>query len=228
MPRRPRRPEITKRVRNDRAFYEINWSPLFPVQRWEINASVPSVAGIYEIYYLENARTPRIIKVGKAWYGGLRHEIRAESDPTLPQNAEYRQILDTGECYYRYTICEQSKDLTDVFSVLVTHRRVKQPGSRPSGRYREVRIKEADKMEIRRVRKPHQANRQSSHMGTKVPNMFDVARELEKQRAIEGDRGQSGPPGPNTGGPPRGNQSPPPGGSDPAGRSRDPGQDGSQ
>ncbi|MFP4302713.1 MAG: hypothetical protein ACLFQZ_11855 [Spirochaetaceae bacterium] len=191
---RPYVPGVTKRVRGDRAFFRIEWSPLLPVSRWEINASVPSVAGIWELYYLENARIPRILKCGKAWYGGLRNEIRAESDPTLPQNVDLREILDSGDCYYRYTVCEQSKDLTDVFSVLVTHRNVKQPGTQPSGRYREVRIKEPDKMEIKRARLPHQEKRQSTHMGTKVPNMFDVMREMEKQKEIERRRRAIEPP----------------------------------
>ncbi|MFW6215964.1 MAG: hypothetical protein ACOC45_08445 [Alkalispirochaetaceae bacterium] len=192
----PRRasPVVTKRIRRGRAYFDITWSPLFPVQRWEINASVPSVAGIYEIYYLENARVPRILKVGRAWYGGLRNEIRAESDHTLPQNAEMRDILASGECYYRYTICEQSDDLTDVFSVLVTHRKVRQPGTEATGRYQEVRIREPDKMEIRRARRPHQENRQSTHMGTRVPNMFDVMREMEKQEEIERQRAALEPP----------------------------------
>ena len=164
------------------------------MQRWEINASVPSVAGIYEIYYLESARFPRILKVRKAWYGGLRNEIRAESDPTLPQNAQFRDVLASGECYYRYTVCERSKDLTDVYSVLVTHRNVAQPGSPTSGRYAEVRIKEPEKMEIRRARRPHQPNRQDTHMGNKVPNMFDVVREMEKQEEIESRRRAIAPP----------------------------------
>jgi hypothetical protein len=152
------------------------------------------VAGIWELYYLENARIPRILKCGKAWYGGLRNEIRAESDPTLPQNVDLREILDSGDCYYRYTVCEQSKDLTDVYSVLVTHRKVKQPGTQPSGRYREVRIKEPEKMQIKRSRLPHQKKRHSTHMGSKVPNMFDVMREMEKQEEIERRRRAIEPP----------------------------------
>jgi hypothetical protein len=191
---RPYVPEVTKRVRGEKAYYRIEWSPLLPVNRWEINGSVPSVAGIWELYYLENARIPRILKVGKAWYGGLRNEIRAESDPTLPQNIQLREVLESGECYYRYTVCEQSKDLTDVYSVLITHRNVKQPGTQPSGRYREVRIKEPENMQIKRARRPHQEKRVNTHMGTKVPNMFDVMREMEKQKEIDARRRAIEPP----------------------------------
>ncbi|MCG8478407.1 MAG: hypothetical protein MI724_04865 [Spirochaetales bacterium] len=180
-------PRVVKIVRRDRAYFRIVWSPLLPVSRWEINAAVPSVSGIWELYHLVNARVPRIIKLGRAWYGGLRNEIRAESDPTLPQNSSIKSVLEEGDCYYRYTICETSGDLTDLYSVLVTHRRVTQPHVLPTGRYREVRIQEPDVMEIRRVRRPHEASTGSTHMGNRVPNMFDVVEELRRLEAEGND-----------------------------------------
>ncbi len=184
-------PRVEKIVRRDRAYFRISWSPLLPVSRWEINAAVPSVSGIWELYHLKNARIPRIIKMGRAWYGGLRNEIRAESDPTLPQNTAIRSVLEEGDCYYRYTICETSGDLTDLYSVLVTHRRVTQPRVLPTGRYREVRIREPDVMEIRRLRRPNEARKGSTEMGRRVPNMFDVVEEMRRLEA-EADDGEKG------------------------------------
>ena len=182
-------PRVTKYIRGARAYFRVEWSPLLPVSRWEINAAVPSVSGIWELYHLVNARVPRILKLGRAWYGGLRNEIRAESDPTLPQNTKVRDVLEGGDCYYRYTICENSGDLTDLYSVLVTHRRVEQPQILPTGRYREVRIQEPDIMEIRRARRPLETKRTSTEMGKRVPNMFDV---LEEMRRLNGDERNAG------------------------------------
>ena len=180
-------PRVVKIVRRDRAYFRIIWSPLLPVSRWEINAAVPSVSGIWELYHLVHSRVPRIIKLGRAWYGGLRNEIRAESDPTLPQNTSIRSVLEGGDCYYRYTICETAGDLTDLYSVLITHRRVTQSDVLPTGRYREVRIQEPDVMEIRRVRRPHEERAESTEMGKRVPNMFDVVEELRRLEAEAGD-----------------------------------------
>jgi hypothetical protein len=176
---------VVKRVRRDIAYFRINWSPLLPVSRWDINGAVPSVAGIWELYYLEDARRPRILKLGRAWYGGLRNEIRTESDPDLPQNAAHRELLTTGDCYYRFTICEVSADLTDVYSVLITHRKVPQSPVEPTRRYAEVRIKEPDEMEIYRARKPHEERVAPPMMGSRVPNMFDV---MEEMKRIEAER----------------------------------------
>ena len=223
-----RRPDVDKRVRRDTAYFRITWSPLLPVSRWEINGAVPSLPGVWELYYLEHSRIPRFVKMGRAWYGGLRNEIRAESDPDLPQNAAIREVLETGDCYYRYTICEHADDLNDLYSVLVTHRRPRhaadgdraagselaagrpaaaprtaqgarregqtprthragEPLARrrvatgcPSGRYREVRIQEPDEMEIRRKRTPREERTPPPMTGNRVPNLFDVWRELER------------------------------------------------
>ncbi len=176
-------PVVVKRVRREIAYFNIIWSPLLPVARWDINGAVPSMAGIWELYYLENARVPRILKMGRAWYGGLRNEIRTESDPDLPQNAAHRRLLESGDCYYRYTICEQGQDLTDVYSVLLSHRNVGQPPVTASGRYSDVRIQEPDEMEIHRNRRPHEERTPPPMMGSRVPNMFDVAEEWQKYDA---------------------------------------------
>ncbi len=178
-----RSPVVVKRVRREIAYFNIIWSPLLPVSRWDINGAVPSMAGIWELYYLENARVPRIMKMGRAWYGGLRSEIRTESDPDLPQNARHRAALESGDCYYRYTICESGQDLTDVYSVLLSHRNVGQPPVTASGRYSDVRIQEPDEMEIHRNRRPHEERTPPPMMGSRVPNMFDVAEEWKKYDA---------------------------------------------
>ncbi|MEX2445161.1 MAG: hypothetical protein WD492_16275 [Alkalispirochaeta sp.] len=178
-----RSPVVVKRVHREIAYFNIIWSPLLPVSRWDINGAVPSMAGIWELYYLENARVPRILKMGRAWYGGLRNEIRTESDPDLPQNAAHRRVLESGDCYYRYTLCEQGQDLTDVYSVLLSHRNVGQPPVTASGRYSDVRIQEPDEMEIHRTRRPHEERTPPPMMGSRVPNMFDVAAEWKKYDA---------------------------------------------
>jgi hypothetical protein len=191
-----RTPEIVKIVRRDIAYFRITWSPLLPVSRWEINGAVPSMSGIWELYHLENARVPRILKMGRAWYGGLRNEIRTESDPDLPQNVAFRELLATGDCYYRYTLCAESGDLTDTYALLRSHRALPPaPEVQLTGRYREVRFQEPDEMEIRRARRPGEDAVPPPMVGTSVPNMFDVMEELERYRSAHpGEDPALGPP----------------------------------
>lgn len=181
-------PTITKRERRGRAYFSLQWSPLEPVSRYRINAAVPSLPGIWELYYLENSRVPRLMKMGAAWRGGVRHKLRFETDPEQPANRDIREALESGDCYYRYTVCDTRDDLVDVYSVLASLRGRDRPDIEPSGRYDEVRIHEPDEMTIRRVRAPGEDRQPLESYGRHVPNMFDVVREL---RALEAESSDS-------------------------------------
>lgn len=174
----PRVPQVRKRVSRDRAYFDMTWSPLEPVSRHRINAAVPSLPGIWEVYWLRHSREPVILKMGRAWHGGLRHTLRFECDAGEPVNRDHRDYLASGDCYYRYTICENAADLTDLYSTLVTLRPLPQPEAFPTGRYRDVRLREPDEMTIHRVRVPGEEPTRPVPFGTVVPNMFDVAREM--------------------------------------------------
>lgn len=171
---------IRKRERNGTAYFSINWSPLVPVSRFDIIGSVPSMAGIWEVYWLQDSRVPRILRIGRAWHGGLRHSLREHTDPSLPMGAPLREYLESGDCYYRYVVVESHADLNDIYSVLITHRRVDQTPVPTTGRYREVRIHEPDEIVIQRRRKPNEDVPPPELYGNEVPNLFDVARLLEE------------------------------------------------
>ncbi len=172
------RASVKKRERRDRAYFTVGWSPLYPVSRYEIIASVPSMPGIWEIYWLEKSRKPRILKLGAAWHGGLRHSIREQTDPTLPAGMPLRAYLESGDCYYRFTIVESRLDLADLYSVVLSRRPVQQAAAKPTGRYREVRFSEPDEVVVYRRRLPHEKADPPELFGNTVPNMFDVVREL--------------------------------------------------
>lgn len=182
---------VRKRERNDTVYFSITWSSLLPVSRFDIIGSVPSMAGIWEIYWLQDSRVPRILRIGRAWHGGLRHSLREHTDPSLPMGAPLREYLESGDCYYRYVVVESHADLNDIYSVLITHRRVDQTPVPTTGRYREVRIREPDEMVIERRRTPTEEAPPPELYGNEVPNLFDVARLLEEDRrareSAEGD-----------------------------------------
>jgi hypothetical protein len=174
-------------VRRETAYYAITWSPLEPVSRRRINAAVPSMPGIWELYYLKHARIPQILKLGAAWRGGVRHRLRFEADAEQIANRDIRDLLETGDCYYRYTICEIRDDLIDVYSVLQSLRGTDGRPAEPSGRYGEVRIREPEEMVIRRSRVPGESRQPPESFGREVPNMFDVVREM---RALEAEQAE--------------------------------------
>lgn len=175
-------PIITKRVHRDIAYFSINWSPLEGISRRRINAAVPSMPGIWELYYLENSRIPRLLKMGAAWRGGLRHKLRFESDPEQPANSVHRGLLEGGDCYYRYTICEIRDDLIDAYTVIASIRGWDIGEIEQTGRHLEIRIREPEEMMIRRVRTPSEAPIPPTPYGSRVPNMFDVVRELNNMK----------------------------------------------
>ena len=61
----------------------MSWSRLRKSDKYEIVKSVPSEAGIYELYYMDEKGKLCLFHVGKSWYGGLRNEIRLRTDVEL-------------------------------------------------------------------------------------------------------------------------------------------------
>lgn len=180
----PKPPHITKQIHQQKAYYSIEWSVLEPVSRHTINSRVPSLPGIWELYYLENSRVPHLLKMGRAWYGGLRNVLRIEADGSELQNRDMQEILESGDSYYRYTVCEIAADLEEVYEVLSSLRGVP-CSTAPEKRYREVRIQEPDEMRINRNRTPSQPKKPPVPFGRQVPNMFDA---LQAMQDIENDK----------------------------------------
>ncbi|SIQ75917.1 hypothetical protein SAMN05920897_11476 [Alkalispirochaeta americana] len=184
---------VSKEVHRGCAYYSIEWSVLETASRSRIIGGVPSLPGIWELYWLEHSRIPRLIKMGRAWHGGVRHTLRVEADPEERINRSCRSYLASGDCYFRYTICENAPDLADVYSVLFSLREeLRGEGCEPSGRYREVRIQEPEEMEIRRVRKPREPSSPAEPFGGHVPNMFDVVREMRRLEEEQSQGNQDG------------------------------------
>jgi hypothetical protein len=105
---------ITKEVDQGNAYYTLFWSPLAKADRHEIISKVPSVAGLFELYYQDEKRSLNLFFVSKAWYGGLRNWLRQATDPTLEIDKKRKEILEKYDCYYRYAIVDSYGDLSDL------------------------------------------------------------------------------------------------------------------
>ncbi len=184
---------IKKRLHNSVLYYELQWSSMEAADKHRINQSVPSLPGIWELYWLEQSRKPRLIKMGKAWYGGLRNELRIETDPGESRNASIRKFLLSGDVYYRYCICESFTDMEHIYPTLASIRNWPREECSDEGEtstFSEIRILEPDEMVINRIRRPGEPQVSSSTSHNKVPNMFDVIRE-EKKIQAEQDKSET-------------------------------------
>ena len=78
-------PVIEKMTRNQNGYFTVNWSKMQTGDKYQIQTSVPSMSGIYELYYKDAYGKLILMEVNYAWYGGLRAELRRITDPTLEE-----------------------------------------------------------------------------------------------------------------------------------------------
>jgi len=139
-----RKPIVQKLVRGRDAYFTVSWSRLRKGDKYEIVKSVPSDAGIYELYYMDGKKKLCLFHVGKSWYGGLRNEIRVRTDVELETDAARRALLSKYDCWYRWSLLSSSDDMADVlFFFAQTHL----PGVTTvhhSGRYTRIFVAEND------------------------------------------------------------------------------------
>jgi hypothetical protein len=134
---------ITAREKGDAIYYEIQWSPLTLAERWTINAKVPSVAGVYEIYWMDERKHLRMLAVGNTHYGGLRSELRRLTDPELALDAKMRETLENREIWFRYAPSNSADVMADVVWFFRKTYFPENPGVEHSGRFSKIFMKES-------------------------------------------------------------------------------------
>ncbi len=135
-------PGVRKQVEGETAYYTINWSELRQTDRHEIIRVVPSVAGIYELYYRDAGKALRLFHVARAWYGGLRHSIRETTDPELVRNGKHRALLGEYETWYRFAPVRSYHDLSDLMFFFAETYFPQEQREAASGRYDNIFVKE--------------------------------------------------------------------------------------
>jgi len=123
--------------------YFIAWSPLAVAERWTISSKVPAVAGVYEIYWMDDHKHLRMLSVGCTHYGGLRSELRRLTDAELTADAGMRRILEEEEIWFRYTTTNSPAAMTDVVWFFRKTYFPENPGVESSGRYQKIFMKES-------------------------------------------------------------------------------------
>jgi hypothetical protein len=136
------KPVITKQVEDGVAFFTVRWSPLRKAEKYDIVRHVPSMAGFFELYYMDTNKTLHLFYVSRVWIGGLRSRLRKLTDPDLEDDPKRKHILETRDCYYRYSLSESFMDLTDVFFFFSETYYPHTSTAEDSGRYDEIYVKE--------------------------------------------------------------------------------------
>ena len=134
---------ITAKEKGDDVYYSIQWSPLAIAERWTINSSVPAVAGVYEIYWMDDHDHLRMLTVGDTHYGGLRSEIRRLTDPELTLDPKTREILEDKEIWFRYAPSNSVDTMDDVVWFFRKTYFPENPGVEHSGRFAKIFMKES-------------------------------------------------------------------------------------
>lgn len=106
-------PIILVETNKTKAFYSLYWSALEKADKYKITTSVPSVSGLYELYYEDAEKKLNLLTIAIAWLGGLRSQIRSSIDPD-GKSDEIKAIIENNKLYYRYTISPSFNTLKDV------------------------------------------------------------------------------------------------------------------
>ncbi|MCL2759237.1 MAG: hypothetical protein FWD22_03410 [Treponema sp.] len=135
---------ITATEKNGDIYYFVQWSALSKADRYDIISKVPALAGIFEIYWMDESNRLRLFAVGKTNYGGLRSELRQITDPELCRNDEkMRKILEEKEIWYRYAPTDSANIMADVIWYFMQTYFPEKTSHKHSGRYENIYLKES-------------------------------------------------------------------------------------
>jgi hypothetical protein len=135
-------PHVEKRVEDEQVFYTVFWSSLRKVDKYRIITTVPQRSGISEIYYMDSHHRIHRMGMTRVWYGGLRAQLRRDTDPSLVTDERFRKMLEGYECYYRYTLSENFADMEDLLYFFATTYLPPHQVPPHSGRYEQIFLDE--------------------------------------------------------------------------------------
>ncbi len=138
--------DVSKVEHEGDAYFTVRWSPFAKADKYTIHTGVPAIAGIAELYWMDEARKLNLFCVARSWYGGLRSVVRARIDPELERDEYRRSVLEAhpNDLWYRYTGTDSHGDMSDLmYFFMETYA----PGAglvESSGRYGRIFVDEID------------------------------------------------------------------------------------
>jgi len=135
--------EIRGTEKDGDIYYFVQWSPLSKADKYDIITKVPAVAGVFEIYWMDESKHLRMFFIGKTDYGGLRSELRRITDPELCSDIKTKKILEEKEVWYRYSTTDSSNIMADVLWFYMQIYLQDDTKTEHSGRYANIFLKES-------------------------------------------------------------------------------------
>ena len=137
------KPTILKKenIKHD-VYYTLIWTALIRADKYKITTSVPAVAGLYELYYMDKHHRLNLLAITHAWSGGLRSNLRQAIDPFHTHDSSLRDVLENAPLYYRYSCSHSFDDLLDVVWFLHTTYFPDDVRVEHSQRYRKIFLQE--------------------------------------------------------------------------------------
>jgi len=136
-------PRIERLEKGDQAYFTLYWSKLTKADKYTITTSVPSVSGLYELYYEDYEKRLNLLTINTAWLGGLRSQIREDIEPDFNKPKNLRIVLENLPIYYRFSMSDVSEDIQDVVWFLNQTYFGEKSKVHDSGRYKNIFVKEA-------------------------------------------------------------------------------------
>lgn len=136
-------PRIERMEKDDQAYFTLYWSKLTKADKYTITTSVPSVSGLYELYYEDYEKQLNLLTINTAWLGGLRSQIRQDIEPDFNKPKNLRIVLENLPIYYRFSMSDVSEDIQDVVWFLNQTYFGEKSKVHDSGRYKNIFVKEA-------------------------------------------------------------------------------------
>lgn len=142
---------IIRQQRDRHAVFEVRWSALRSADRWTIAKTVPAMGGVFELYWMDERKKLRLLRIADGRYGGMRSEIRRFIDPELEEDQRIRGILENYKLYFRYALTDSAQDMADVVWFFRKTYFPEDPGVQHSGRFDRIALKESAPDKVRWV-----------------------------------------------------------------------------
>ena len=137
-------PSIERMTRNQNGYFTVHWSAFEEANKYRINAAVPAMSGVYELYYRDPYGKLILHEVDYVWYGGLRSRLRRITDPELEEDLEKRAFIEKKKLFFRYALSKNFKDMEDVVFFLGSSGNLPaKKRKEDSGRYKKVYLRES-------------------------------------------------------------------------------------
>ena len=107
-------PQVRRQSKDDSAYYTIWWSPLYRLTKDVVTKVIPSVSGIFEIYYDDGSRSLHLLGRSRAYYGGLRNTLRGLIDPDSPYPLNGELLNQDRPHFVRFALTRLTDDMDDV------------------------------------------------------------------------------------------------------------------